>query len=196
MQKRALWAIFDYRWRALDKYGKQSFAAIAKSITWPNRLGVHRHPSAKQLFFSVNLLADDRQLDINAHTPDENAPLGFFLTQSLDSTLTPMPLYWSVAFSMSTGIETYTDPSWTEDDLIYEFFYISLNCTPGQTGRPQTWLKVGRQIKDLATLQWAPWMYRVPWTPAVGQTIGWKLVWLYARGVQTAPVTGTVAITA
>jgi hypothetical protein len=173
----ALLAAYQNAWFLLSDHDKRQWAEQAATITWPNRLGIPKRPTGRNLFLLCCLHFWDPTWPPNATSPNDLAEIGNPIMSFPEYPQTPPPTSWSVTQSLTTGTLVTSDSPILPDSSLYEFLWFSPWLSPTQTSAPQRWIKLGRRQKITTTMDWSDWGVRANTLLQLGQTIALALTW-------------------
>ena len=164
-------------WNNMSNDQRAAWAAAARSISWPNRLGVSRSPSAWNLFVTVNLTF-------------WGGPYPSYSTAITDAPTqqTPPPTSWSVYVSPSTGVHVLADSPILPDSGLYEILYFSAAMRPFQTYAPRCWTRIGRKQVDSTDLDWTSDLIAAGVLLGPQQRIAFRVIWQQFAQVPSTPL--------
>lgn len=172
-------------WVALTPSQRQGWSTAAKTVSWPDRLAIGKHPTAYNLFISCNLTF------WGGPVPD-----GFGAITDPPAGQTPPPLSWSVSLSPTTGVQVTADSPLLPDASLYEILHFSLALRPTQDYAPRLWTRGGRMQVDSTELDWSDTLAPFGIVIEPGQQVAVKIVWMRFDGIPSAPVWQKVQVSA
>lgn len=182
---RAKFAAIQASWISLTADKRATWTSAARTITYPNRLGIPQKISPWNLYVLINSLFY------------ENIGINFWWFNTTCNGIQIAPPS-SFTFSASkSGAFTTTSPDPLDGRVLtFEILFLSAACSPGQTYQPNRWNRIGIEPRYDQTIVWttkaAPFMAQC----YAGQTIGARVVWVDHKSIPSAPRWLTANVTA